>query len=102
LLAAWLSLRLDLKVTLTLKHDESSDDSIHSVTFSRSSGDVALKRVNDHVVRLTQPGQPTHDVTLPNRSLRDCLSEELRRLDPDVVYGEVITQGLMLVRETSA
>jgi hypothetical protein len=26
--------------------------------------------------------------------LRDCLAEELRRLDPDDLYGEVITDGL--------
>ncbi|CAB4905552.1 unannotated protein [freshwater metagenome] len=102
LLAAWLSLQLSLDVTLTLKHDDRSDGSIRAVTLSRFSGDVTFKRVNDNVVRLTQAGQPTHDVTLPNRSLRDCLSEELRRLDPDVVYGEVITQGLMLVRKAIA
>ncbi|MEJ1230572.1 MAG: OpcA/G6PD domain-containing protein [Galbitalea sp.] len=30
----------------------------------------------------------------PRRSLRDCLAEELRRLDPDVLFGEVIRNGV--------
>ena len=45
------------------------------------------------VATLSQPGQPVHDVALPRRSLRDCLADELRRLDPDELYGEVITSG---------
>ncbi|MFY9634403.1 MAG: OpcA/G6PD domain-containing protein, partial [Cellulosimicrobium cellulans] len=43
---------------------------------------------------LTQPGQPAQRISLPRRSLKDCLAEELRRLDPDEVFGEVITIGL--------
>jgi glucose-6-phosphate dehydrogenase assembly protein OpcA len=46
------------------------------------------------VARLKQPSQPTHDIAMPRRSLRDCLAEELRRLDPDEVYGRVVTEGL--------
>ncbi len=34
-----------------------------------------------------------HDIALPRRNLRDCLAEELRRLDPDDLYGEVIRKG---------
>lgn len=30
---------------------------------------------------------------MPLRSLRDCLSEDLRRLDPDDMFGAVITKG---------
>ncbi len=51
-----------------------------------------------NVATLTQPGQPTHDVSLPRRSLRDCLAEELRRLDPDELFGEVITSGIGAAR----
>ena len=31
---------------------------------------------------------------MPLRELRECLSEDLRRLDPDEVYGEVLQHGL--------
>ncbi len=42
------------------------------------------------VATLVQPDQPTHSISLPRRNLRDCLADELRRLDPDELYGEVI------------
>jgi glucose-6-phosphate dehydrogenase assembly protein OpcA len=42
------------------------------------------------VAELTQPGQPAQRISLPRRSLQDCLVEELRRLDPDDVYGETV------------
>jgi len=35
-----------------------------------------------------------HDISLPRKSLRDCLAEELRRLDPDDLFGDVVTVGL--------
>ncbi|MFB8372137.1 OpcA/G6PD domain-containing protein, partial [Pseudarthrobacter sp. NPDC055928] len=35
-------------------------------------------------------GQPAQRISLPRRSLRDCLAEELRRLDPDEVFGQVV------------
>jgi len=34
--------------------------------------------------------------------LRDCLADELRRLDPDELYGEVITSGLSLLGDAEA
>jgi glucose-6-phosphate dehydrogenase assembly protein OpcA len=55
---------------------------------------VDLERTVPDVGTLSQPGQPTQDVSLPRRSLRDCLAEELRRLDPDDLYGQVLTEGL--------
>ena len=36
-------------------------------------------------------------VALPIRTLSEALIEELRRLDPDEVYGEVLTEGLTKV-----
>ena len=54
------------------------------------------------VATLRQPDQPTHDLSLPRRNLRDCLAEELRRLDPDELYGEVITSGLALLGDAEA
>jgi glucose-6-phosphate dehydrogenase assembly protein OpcA len=70
---------------------------IHGVSMERASGTIELEREIPNVARLSQPGQPTHDLSLPRRSLRDCLAEELRRLDPDDLYGEVITKGLGLL-----
>jgi hypothetical protein len=59
----------------------------------RKSGDVEINRdILDKAV-LIQPSQPTREISLPRRSLRDCLSEDLRRLDPDDLFGEVITKS---------
>ena len=60
----------------------------------RPTGAIDLTRTEEGVAMLTQPDQPTHTLALPRRNLRDCLADELRRLDPDELYGEVITKGL--------
>jgi Glucose-6-phosphate dehydrogenase subunit len=43
-----------------------------------------------------------HDISLPRRSLRDCLAEELRRLDPDDLYGDVIQNGVRQLEDEPA
>ncbi|MCR2762152.1 glucose-6-phosphate dehydrogenase assembly protein OpcA [Microbacterium sp. zg.B48] len=97
LLAAWLRLKLDVDVTYEyLSHDE-WPGGIKSVRLERPSGVTLLERPSPALAVLTQPGQPTHDLAFPRRSLRECLAEELRGLDPDVLYGQVITEGLELL-----
>jgi len=56
---------------------------------------IELERTSTNIVTLIQPNQPTHDISLIRRSLRDCLAEELRRLDPDDLFGAVIQHGLV-------
>ncbi|HEY4269706.1 MAG TPA: OpcA/G6PD domain-containing protein, partial [Galbitalea sp.] len=58
-------------------------------------GVIDLERTIPNIATLKQPNQPTHDISLPRRSLRDCLAEELRRLDPDDLFGEVIKHGVI-------
>ncbi|WP_368496099.1 glucose-6-phosphate dehydrogenase assembly protein OpcA [Herbiconiux sp. A18JL235] len=95
LLAAWLRHQLKVPVDYGLLSRAANGSSgIHGVVLSRESGPIELVRDIPNVARLSQPNQPTHDLSLPRRNLRDCLAEELRRLDPDDLYGEVITQGL--------
>lgn len=93
LLAAWLRLKLDVTVTWRYSAPAEWDHGIQKVILHRASGEVHLERSNDIDAKLTQPGQPAHDIVLPRRSLRECLAEELRRLDPDLLYGRVITEG---------
>jgi glucose-6-phosphate dehydrogenase assembly protein OpcA len=96
LLAAWLGLQLDVPVS----HEVSDHGSgIHAVRLVRRSGIIELDRPSGSVARLTQPGKPTHDISLPRRNLRDCLAEELRFLGTDDLYGEVITHGLPRLHE---
>ncbi|BDZ47036.1 hypothetical protein GCM10025866_29450 [Naasia aerilata] len=72
----------------------SGSSGIHGVRMVRRSGIIELDRPEGNLATLVQPGKPTHDVSLPRRSLRDCLAEELRRLGPDDLYGEVLRRGL--------
>jgi glucose-6-phosphate dehydrogenase assembly protein OpcA len=91
LLAAWLTLALDVPVTIVA---DPAGTGIRRVRLSRAAGDIQLFRPGLTIAELTQPGQPAQRISLPRRSLKDCLAEELRRLDPDEVFGEVITMGL--------
>lgn len=102
LLAAWLQQQLKVDVSFELSDPDAGFSGIHGVTLTRSSGDITLQRVHLPVATLTQPGQPVHDISLPRRSLRDCLAEELRRLDPDDLFGEVIVQGLPALGQPSS
>ena len=102
LLAAWLSMQLGAPADCTLTGLEHGSHGIHGVHLIRPNGRIELVRDHPGVATLRQPGQPVHDVALPRRSLRDCLADELRRLDPDDLYGEVITRGLALVSQRRA
>ncbi|GAA1987944.1 glucose-6-phosphate dehydrogenase assembly protein OpcA [Microbacterium pumilum] len=102
LLAAWLRLALDVPVDWAYLDAEEWPHGIKSVTLVRESGEVKLERPESGVAVLTQPGQPVHDLAFPRRTLRECLAEELRRLDPDVLYGRVITQGWELLGPPSS
>jgi glucose-6-phosphate dehydrogenase assembly protein OpcA len=93
LLAAWLHLELDTPTEYMLTGSD-SPQGIHGVRLFRGDDSIDLVRRQGGVATLSQPGQPTHDVALARRNLRDCLADELRRLDPDELYGEVITGGL--------
>ncbi|MFS0854219.1 glucose-6-phosphate dehydrogenase assembly protein OpcA [Microbacterium sp. 179-I 3D4 NHS] len=93
LLAAWLQMAFDVPVRWFSESPETWHDGIRSVRLTRESGDILLERPAPGVAVLTQPDQPDHDLHLPRRTLRECLAEELRRLDPDLLYGRVITDG---------
>jgi glucose-6-phosphate dehydrogenase assembly protein OpcA len=99
LLAAWLQLQLQVPVEYQLTLPDEAPIGIHGVTLIRASGPIDLERPSSTIATLTQPGQPVHDISLPRRSLRDCLAEELRRLDPDDLFGKVVTVGLQQLGE---
>jgi glucose-6-phosphate dehydrogenase assembly protein OpcA len=94
LLAAWLQLQLKVGVKHELIAPTHGSSGIQGVKLHRASGVIELERTHVGIATLVQPNQPVHDISLPRRSLRDCLAEELRRLDPDDLFGEVIQKGL--------
>lgn len=93
LLAAWLELKLKVNVKLIRTARGKAVAGIRGVKLIRKSGDIEIVRNVPDVATLIQPTQPTREISLPRRSLRDCLSEDLRRLDPDDLFGKVITKS---------
>lgn len=88
LLGSWLGSRLDCPVRL--EHPEHSEHGLDTVRLVREDGEIVLDRPGDTLATLSQPGQHDQTVALPHRTLSACLAEELRRLDPDEVYGDVL------------
>jgi glucose-6-phosphate dehydrogenase assembly protein OpcA len=86
LLTAWLGLRLRVPATL----HESGGPGITGAAFECAEGDIAISRPDGRNATLSRPGEPDRYVALHRRDSADLLSEELRRLDPDEVYGEVL------------
>lgn len=91
LLGAWLGSKLDAEVHLVTK---GADRGLYRVALEREDGEVAIYRPGTNIATLSSPGTRDQQIALPVRTLAECLAEELRRLDPDQVYGEVLTEGL--------
>lgn len=92
LLAAWLESALRVPTRLTTTDALGAAEGVHAVTLSRSAGDAVIRRVSGSHATLEQPGQPSHEISLPLRRLSECLAEELRGFDEDIMYGRVLAQ----------
>jgi len=101
LVAAWLHHQLGVPV------DRIVDPEAHTITDITFSFDddtsVSLSRsATSSVARLSRPGLEDRNVNLARRSVQDSLMEDLRRLDPDVYYGELLTTELPRLAACSA
>ena len=88
LIAAWLSGRLGAPFT----RDVSGGPGITEVRFTTTDGDITITRPDGRTATLSRPDQPDRRVALHRRDTTDLLAEELRRLNPDEVYGEALTR----------
>lgn len=88
LLAAWLTSRLEVP----FESQTSGGPGVTDVRFGTGDGEIILNRPDGRVAVLQRPGQPERRVALHRRETAELLAEELRRLDPDEIYGETITQ----------
>lgn len=88
LLGAWLGDRLGCPVT---RRRTGSGTGVVGVELKRPGFVVSLTREADTSVgTLSVTGTVDRTVALARRSDAECLSEELRRLDPDEVYAEAL------------
>ncbi len=82
-LAGWLASRLDAPVRRAVGELK--------VELVRDSETVTLRRPQKGVIAtLSRSGRPDASVPLPRRETAECLAEDLRRLDPDAIYGEAL------------
>lgn len=86
LIAAWLTARMRVPFT----RDESGGPGITQVRFAVTDGDIEISRPDGRTATLSWPGEQDRRVALHRRDTADLLAEELRRLDPDEVYGETL------------
>ncbi|MFL6043703.1 MAG: glucose-6-phosphate dehydrogenase assembly protein OpcA [Propionibacteriaceae bacterium] len=97
LLAAWLRSKLKVSVNRRV----SDGPGLTAVRMGTAAGDIAITRPDGLLASYTVPGQPERLVALKRRNFTELLSEELRRLDPDVIYERTVKSLLDGERSTS-
>lgn len=86
ILAGWLASRIDGPVTRAVGELK--------VELNRPSETVTLSRPQDGITAtLSRTGKPAALVPLARREAKECLAEDLRRLDADEIYREAL-QGI--------
>lgn len=88
LLALWLEKCLRAPVDLVV----SDGPGITETKLETQTGPITVSRSDGVTAILSRPNAPDARVALQRRDLAELLAEELRRLDPDEVYGEVIAR----------
>lgn len=88
LMIRWLRLRLGVAVE---RADAPDIPGIATITVHTDSGDLVITRKDHERVMITRPGvERPQVVTMARREPVATMSEELRRLSPDLVYEEVL------------
>jgi glucose-6-phosphate dehydrogenase assembly protein OpcA len=88
LIAAWLTGRLGVPVQMEI----SDGPGVTEVSFMTANGKIVISRADGRNATLSRPGEPDRYVALHRREVPELLAEELRRLDPDEVYGETLAE----------
>jgi glucose-6-phosphate dehydrogenase assembly protein OpcA len=89
LLCGWLTSRLGCEASL----EESDGPGITSARIETDDGHrIEISRPDGRLATLSRDDEEGRQLPLPRRQLGDLLAEELRRMDPDFVYGEALEQ----------
>jgi glucose-6-phosphate dehydrogenase assembly protein OpcA len=93
LLCGWLSSRLGVSAEL----ETTEGPGITAARLETTDGHrIEIARPDGRLATLTRDDEPGRQLPLPRRQLGDLLAEELRRMDPDFVYGEALGQAMGL------
>jgi glucose-6-phosphate dehydrogenase assembly protein OpcA len=88
LMRAWLAGRLGVPVSREI----SPGPGVTEVSFITRDGKIVISRADGSTATISRPGEPDRQAALHRRDVADLLAEELRRLDPDEVYGEALAR----------
>lgn len=98
LMVAWLAGRLGVPV----RREISGGPGVTEVNFVTDAGKIVISRLDGRNATLSRPGEPDRYVALHRRDIAELLAEELRRLDPDEVYGEALVTLAAELADTTA
>lgn len=98
LAAGWLAHCLRLPVTRAPHSGPGIRATFRRATVEGTSEKIVVDQRSFDTVEVTVPGKPTSLVAINERSLADCLSEELRHLDPDATYAGALDGVTRLLR----
>jgi glucose-6-phosphate dehydrogenase assembly protein OpcA len=87
LLAAWLNSRLRIPTVVV----PSQGPGITEVRLVTDDGDIRIVRPDGRTATVHICDRPPATIALPRLDYGELMSEELRRLTPDEVYGETLT-----------
>lgn len=86
LLQSWLESRLGFPIEFV----DDDRPQITRVTLTTSVGDIDIRRTSTMSCEFSVPGSSPRVVPIRRRSIPELLAEDLRRLDPDEIYGETL------------
>jgi glucose-6-phosphate dehydrogenase assembly protein OpcA len=92
LLTGWLSSRLG--VSATLESDGGPGVTAASIVMRDPDAKdlvITVERPDGQSATLTRGNEPPRALPLPRRELGELLAEELRRMDPDLVYADALS-----------
>ncbi|MCL6423373.1 6-phosphogluconolactonase [Brachybacterium sp. JHP9] len=101
LMAAWLSMELGVEAEIQAP-TIARGPGLVGVRFVREDGRIELIRTAPDSVDLRLSGdQEDQKIPMVERGLDELLAEELRRLDPDEVYGETLAHAFSGIEDAS-
>jgi glucose-6-phosphate dehydrogenase assembly protein OpcA len=99
LLAAWLMQQLRVPVLLEHGSETVGVQAVYLAGLNRADSSIKILRNQSNIAVFSQSNQPLEELSLPVRSWRDCLSQDPRRLDPDLAFKKVISVDLGVLLE---
>ncbi|MFI0431521.1 MAG: glucose-6-phosphate dehydrogenase assembly protein OpcA [Candidatus Nanopelagicales bacterium] len=88
LMRTWLEWRLGVPV----KYLSSRGPAINQIVLHTEGGDITITRPDGHMATVERGGIAVKELFLPRRQVKELISEELRRLDPDEPFEDTMRQ----------